>query len=265
MGRITSTSKFQLATERAKKSPPVVKEKETKEGNHSRGSGVRRVSIDRQVLSDYRVLNFDVQHPARAAYKMLRTRVMRRMDSNHWKTLAITSLSQGEGKTLTAINLAISIAGQRDQSVILIDLDLRSPSVYRYLGLDASPGIRNWFNGSVDLRDILVCPGVDRLHVLPNNVVFDDSSEIIQSGSMRGLIEQLNSEYSPSVIIFDLPPLLEADDALAFSPNVDATLLVISQGQTVRGRLAQAKEMLEDTTLIGTVLNKSDEATASYY
>jgi Mrp family chromosome partitioning ATPase len=82
---------------------------------------------------------------------------------------------------------------------------------------------------------------------------------------MLDLLDTLKAEYPTSLLVFDLPPLLEADDMLAFSPHVDALLLVVSQGQTVRDRLVRAKELLEDATLLGVVLNKSDEAAASYY
>lgn len=225
----------------------------------------RRVRLDSDLLARNRVMNREAPQAARAAYKMLRTRVLRRMHANRWETLAVTSLNKSEGKTLTAINLALSIASQPDKSVILVDLDLRNPTVYKYLGLDPKPGIDSWFDGSAELGELLVCPELDRLLVIPNSVTFDESSERLQSQAMADLIAQLKMAYPSSLLLFDLPPLLEADDAIAFAPHVDATLLVVSQGQTDRNRLPRAQELLEETNLLGVVLNKSDEASASYY
>lgn len=225
----------------------------------------RMVQLNPSTLTRNRIVALQKAHAAKAAYKMLRTRLLRRMEANGWRSLGVTSLSQGEGKTLTAVNLAISIASQPEHHVILVDLDLRNPSVYRCLGIDANPGLPDWLSGRAKVPEILVCPGVPRLHVLLNDVPVEASSETLQSQTMLDLLSSLQEHYPSSLLIFDLPPLLDVDDVLAFSPNIDAMLLVVSQGQTPRDRLPRAKELLEDMTLIGTVLNKSDEATAAYY
>ena len=225
----------------------------------------RRVNLDPDVLAKNRVICPDSPPAARAAYKMLRTRVLRRLQANRWESMGITSLNKGEGKTLTTINLAISIASQHDQSVILVDLDLRNPTVYKYLGLSAKPGLDSWFDGNAELGDLMVCPNIDRLFVIPNRVTFAESSELLQSQPMLEMIDQIRTAYPTSLVLFDLPPILEADDVLAFTPHLDTMLLVVSQGQTERNRLPRAKELLEDTNLLGVVLNKSDEASSSYY
>ena len=223
------------------------------------------IRLDDKHLARNRVLTSGSPGSARAAYKMLRTRVLQRMRSRDWRVLALTSAGQGEGKTLTAINLAISIAKQPGQSVILLDLDLRNPSITRYLGMEVGLGLVGWFEKKADLSDILVSTGLDRLYVVPNDTSFDDSSERLQSQHMIELIEKLKEQFPSSLLIADLPPLLEADDTLAFSPYVDAFLLVVSQGHTLRDRLPRARELLHSSEMLGVVLNKSDEAASGYY
>jgi capsular exopolysaccharide synthesis family protein len=269
MGRITSGVK--LAKDTVKESPKdqlatgPSKIVNALDIDASARRPVRRVDLDSGRLARNRIVTLDSENPAKAAYKMLRTRLLRRMQAHGWGSFAVTSVSQGDGKTMTALNLSISIAGQPENSVILVDLDLRKPSIYRYLGLEAYPGLNGWLEGSSTLNEVLVYPGIEGLYVLPNDITFDDSSERLQSQRMRELIDELKGQYPTSMLVFDMPPLLEADDALAFSPFVDALLLVVAQGETDRARLAQTKEMLEDGKLLGVVLNKSDEASSGYY
>lgn len=192
-----------------------------------------------------------------AEYKMLRTQVSLRMKVNGWKTLAITSPGQGEGKTLTSINLAISMAMEVDQSVLLVDLDLRKPSVARNFNCNPPAGISDYLLLDIPLKDILFNPGIDRLVVLPGRGGIDNSSEILSSLKMIRFIEEIKSRYSRRLIIFDLPPVLITDDALAFSPYVDAMLLVVEDGKTKKNELRKAVGLLKSSNILGVVVNKS--------
>ena len=201
-----------------------------------------------------------------SAYKMLRTRALKRVRQNDWQVIGITSPVQGDGKSLTSINLGLSLAREQSISVILVELDLRRPSICKQMGVDPQYGLADVLDGSCELENALFRPaGTERLAVLPNNEVFENSSETLSSLQMIDLIETLKSKSPGTIIVCDLPPYLITDDVLAFAPMVDAFLVVMSEGKTSRDVVSKGTEILEELPLLGIVLNMSDEATASYY
>jgi protein-tyrosine kinase len=222
-----------------------------------------RVKLNPRALRNNRVIQ-EEDAPVSSAYKMLRTRVLQRMRRNNWTTLAVTGTCPDEGKTLTAINLSISMARDLSTSVILVDLDLRKPAISRYLGISPRHGISDYLQGAVELERTLINPGVERLGLLLNERCFANSSELLTSPQMHSLVAQLR-QGEGRIVVFDLPPLLVTDDMLAFSPFVDAILLVLSQGKTRQTDLLAAKELLQDVNIVGTVLNRSSENVAPYY
>lgn len=222
-----------------------------------------RIKLNPRTLHNHRVLK-EEDVPASSAYKMLRTRLLQRMRRHGWNTLAVTGTCPDEGKTLTAINLSISMARDLSTSVILVDLDLRKPSISRYLGVYPRHGIGDVLQGAVDLERALFNPGIDRLALLLNERPFSNSSELLTSPQMHSLVAQLR-QGDGRIVVFDLPPLLATDDMLAFSPLVDALLLVLAQGTTKQADLISAKELLQDLNVVGTVLNRSSENVAPYY
>jgi len=222
-----------------------------------------RIKLNPRTLQNNRVL-IDEDVPASSAYKMLRTRVLQRMRRNGWTTLAVTGTCPDEGKTLTAINLSISMARDVSTSVVLVDLDLRKPSICRYLGVYPRHGIGDVLQNAVDVEHALFNPGIDRLGLLLNERPFTNSSELLTSPQMAALVDQLR-QGEGRIVVFDLPPLLATDDMLAFSPFVDAILLVLCQGKTKQADLVAAKELLQDVNIVGTVLNRSSENVAPYY
>lgn len=200
-----------------------------------------------------------------AAYKMLRTQVLQRMTSKGWNTVAVTSPNAREGKTLTAINLAISMARELHHTVLLVDMDLRNPSIHKYFGLKIETGIDEFLLNGAPLEDILINPGIERLVLLPCKNPVENSSELLASPPMGRLVQELKSRYPSRIVLFDLPPVLEADDALSFAPFADAFLLVLRDGKTTRTALEHAMELLKNTVLLGTVLNDSEEKISAYY
>jgi Mrp family chromosome partitioning ATPase len=196
---------------------------------------------------------------------------MQSMRSNGWRVLGISSIGPNEGKTFTAINLAISIVAEIDQEAVLVDLDLQRPSIHTQLGIDAGEfkSLSDYLeDGTQDLGDLLVCPGIERLGVLLSASPLQGSSDLLASARGRELFAELRGRLpSNVVIIVDLPPLLAADDALAVSPMLDALLLVVAEGQAERSDVEEARQMLEEFNLIGSVLNKSvaKDTKRSYY
>lgn len=199
------------------------------------------------------------------AYRMLRTRIMRVMDEHGWNSIAVTSAGAGEGKTLTAVNLAISMAREVDKTVLLVDLDLRRPGVHRIFGLEPAQGVADFLRGDAGLSDVLVNPGIERFVMLPGRGRVEDSSELLTSPRMKALSEEIKSRYRDRIVVFDLPPVLVVDDALAFAPQVDAFVLVVEEGKTQSDDIAAASKVLSNAKILGTILNKAEEAMRDYY
>ena len=199
------------------------------------------------------------------AYKLLRTRVLRRLGANNWTTLGITGTAAGEGKTLTAINLALALAQDVNTWVFLVDLDLQRPQVGAYLGMSYEHGLSDYLTGQAQLEQIVYDVGIKRLAVVPNATAVEHSSELLRAPQMTDFVAALVEQAPRRIIVFDMPPLLVSDDVLAFAPSVDSFLLVVSQGQTARRTLANAQEVLSEINLMGVVLNRSTERADSPY
>lgn len=222
-------------------------------------------ALDEETLKSNRVTTGEQAVSIRSSYKMLRTRILQRLRANHWRKLAISSARSDAGKTLTAINTSISIANDPNQKVILIDLDLRRPSIAKYLGIEHRYGISDHLLNGVPIEDIVIRTEIDRLLVIPNFEPQDNSSELLSSPAMVSLVERLSNDADGSVLIFDLPPMLDADDMLAFSPQFDALLFVVAECETRRADLQQASNLIEELEVLGVVLNKSDDESPAYY
>jgi capsular exopolysaccharide synthesis family protein len=199
------------------------------------------------------------------AYKILRTRVLHRMAANNWFTLGVTGTGAGEGKTLTAVNLAIALAQDPNAWVFLVDLDLQRPRLGACLGMSYEYGLTDYLSGQAELDQIIYDIGIKRLAVVPNATSVESSSEHLRSVQMVNFVNALEAQTPRRIIIFDMPPLLVTDDVLAFEARVDAFLLVVSQGMTARRTLANAREVLSELNVLGAVLNRSTEHNDSPY
>lgn len=220
-------------------------------------SATRKVEPSTVSLSHNRVIASEYTDPRVEAYRQLRSQVLAEMKRNNWRSLAITSAHEGAGKTLTAVNLAITISQEANQTVLLVDLDLRKPSVHKTLGLDVSIGIVDHLLRDEPIENILLNPGYPRLVVLPGTPQGPQSSEVLSSPQMKNLVEEITNRYPDRIIIFDLPPLLRNDDAMVFVPNADACLYVVEDGVTLPEDIKRSMLLLQHSQLIGTVLNKA--------
>ena len=186
---------------------------------------------------------------------------MQRMRANEWKFLGVSSMGPNEGKTYTAINLAISIAAEVGQEAVLLDLDLRRPSVSPCLGLDPTSltKLAEFLAGSIaDVRELLVCPGIDRLGCIATGSPLERPSDFLASRRGKQLFDELRARLLPeTVVIVDLPPLLTVDDALAVAPMIDGLLFVVADREAKRDDLVAAHDLLQEFNVVGSVLNKS--------
>jgi non-specific protein-tyrosine kinase len=188
--------------------------------------------------------------------KILRTQVLNRISEDGKKTLLVTSANPGEGKTLTAINLAISFSHQLDKTVLLVDTDIRKPSMHKFFGLDDLPGLSDYLIGKCEIDDVLINPGIDRFVILPAGRPLTNSAELLGSSRMQALLREMKNRYSDRFIILDSAPVLTSADPLIIAGIVDAILVVVEAEKTLRQDVKRVFDMMRNRPIIGTVFNK---------
>lgn len=197
-------------------------------------------------------------------YRLLRTQLLQRMRPHGWKRLAVTSPGPRAGKTLTSINLAISTARNGQQRVVLIDADLRKPTVAEALGIDADAGLIDFLGGDSALEEVaLYVEDVPNLTVVPGRRLegCDAKPELLGSERMQQLLDQVVWGVDPAMVIVDLPPVFVGDDVIRVGEYLDGVLMIVEEGSTDVEDLKRAAELVAKFNLIGTVLNKSMEKT----
>lgn len=204
--------------------------------------------------------------PVADIYRILRTHVLKRLSAKGLSTLAVCSARKGAGKTVTAANLAISLALDVNQTVLLVDADLRDPSVASTLGIEPEFGLDDYLQDTADLSQCLINPGTERLVILPARLAMDKSSEMLASPKMTRLAHELKNRYPDRMVIYDLPPMLDTDDCLAFMSNVEALLFVVAEGETPAHDIDRALALVAgDSYIVGTILNKSAQKSFNAY
>lgn len=202
-------------------------------------------------------------------YRLLRTRVQQTLKAQNWRVLGITSSAPEAGKTLTTLNLAITIARADMQRVIVVDADLRKPSVAGTMGMSPERGLADFLNGEAELSDIMYQPAnCPNLTIVPASGLkpATNPSELLASSRFDNLMKMLRT--TGAMVLVDTPPLLVGDDVLAIAPRLDCFLLVVEEGKTTVQELKDAARLLHDHHLIGSVLNKSAQVPRhfqSYY
>lgn len=224
----------------------------------------RKVAVDMDSLRRNRLIVAGSDENLREAYKMFRTHILHGTKREGRNTLMVTGPLPNEGKTLTTINLAIAISHKVGQTVLLVDGDLRNPSIHRYLDLPSGPGLVDYLTSGYPIAESLVHPeGLANLVVLPAGQPTTQSRELLGSPHMVDLVRELKHFYPDRYVLFDLPPLLYADP-LAFAPLVDGIILVVEAGSTSREEIVRAQEMLKGFPVLGCVLNKINPIELSY-
>ena len=189
-------------------------------------------------------------------YKVLRTRIQHRMKANGWNTIMITSVNPGEGKTLTAINLAITMAKEFNQTVLLVDTDLQHQNIHKYLGVSSNMGLIDYLENNTPLKELIIWPGIEKMTLISGGKQIMESSELLGSPKMKNLVAEMKKRYDKRYIIFDMPPLLGNADAITFAPIVDCSLMVVEEGKTDMQDVKKAVSLLPQNNFIGYVLNK---------
>ncbi len=214
--------------------------------------------IDANKLRQRRVVMLQKNNEEADVFKLLRTKVLKQLRENNWSSFGITSPTKDAGKTMISVNLAIAMAMEVNQTVLLIDMDLRYPTVSWYFDMPVKNGLKDYIMYDIPLSDILINPEIERLVVLPGRSHTENSSEILSAPKMHSLIKEIKKRYKSRIIIFDIPPVLAGDDVLASMDYFDAMLLVIEEGANNPNEIKKALEILSQTNLLGTILNKAE-------
>ena len=194
---------------------------------------------------------------AATPFDILRTKILLQMRQNNWTRLAITSATPGSGKTTIACNLALGLGRQKDLRAMLFDLDLRRPHASKTLGLNNPHSLREVLLGEVPFEEQAMRVGSNVILSLTNEAA-NDPTTILLGDETQARLDEIQDQYKPDLMIFDLPPVLVSDDTRAFLNNVDCALIVARANQTRYGQFDAAEhEIAEHTNVLGVVLNGS--------
>ena len=235
---------------------------------------LRPFAIDKRHLRANRIITAARDDPAYTAFDVLRTRILQPMKENGWRRVAITSPSPDCGKTFTAANLAIVLSRYDTLRTVLMDMDLRKSSLHRVLGVRDPGAMGDYLRGMVATEAHFRRPAENDLHIGQNLAIGfngkreDFASELLQDPLTEEVLEQMEEDLAPDVVLFDMPPVLTNDDVISFLPQVDAVLVVAAGGSTRASELRMVNRHIGDEKpILGVVLNRAEGSTlhTSYY
>jgi protein-tyrosine kinase len=246
--------------------PPHLASAVQADANPTRPPGTRpRVTLDRSRLREEGFLSSDDQERVKAEeYRRIKRPLLANAfglgatqveDGN---LVLVTSAISGEGKTHTCINLALSLAMEKDRTVLLVDGDVPKPHISRLFGVADQPGLMDALaDEAVGLHDLMIRTDIESLRILPAGRWNTHATELLSSQRMIKLCKELASRYPDRIIIFDSPPLLAATEAQAIGAAVGQVVLVIAEGLTARDSVRSALELLDEHKPVNAILNKS--------
>jgi len=245
---------------RPQRAQPLVRPHDRPPQSDSAASG-ETIALDDKLLQSNRVISHVITDPRSRSFDMLRTQILHFMDTKDFRVLAVTSPTPNCGKTVTAVNLAISIARQPERSVLLADLDFLKPNVTNVLGLRlANEGALAVLRGEISLPQAVISARISAqsFAVLPT-VSTIGNSELMASRQMAAMMQDLRQKYPSRIIIVDLPPILTGDDVISLLPRLDCLLLVTAVGVSTVAQIEECSRHLQTTEVVKVVLNKANE------
>lgn len=235
-------------------------------------SGLPELTVDKAHLARNRIITATREDPAHGAFDVLRTRLLQTLSENGWRRVAITSPGKDCGKTFTAANLAISLSRQENCRTLLMDLDMRRPSLHHVLGVGSPGSVGDMLRGMIPPESHLHRMGRNPINA-GRNIAFalNDrpeayASELLQDPRSAETLRAIDEHYAPDVVLFDLPPALFYDDVIAARPLFDGVLLVVGGGLTTESEISEVERRLGDSMpVLGMVLNKAEGTDISRY
>lgn len=225
----------------------------------------RTVRLDPNLLERNRCVAMLSDVPEIDSYKVLRQQILQRTREQGGNVIMVTSALPGEGKTLTAINLAFTFARKFEQTALLVDCDLRRQNIHEVLGFESDKGLVDYLLDECAMTDLIVWPGIEKLTVISGGKTIYESSEILGSPRMKDLLAEMKSRYPDRYVIFDVPPILAGADAMTFSHLVDHVLIVVQADKTPMTDLKKALYLIPQDKIVGLVLNRSADEKPEYY
>ena len=189
-------------------------------------------------------------------FDQLRTKVLQTMRASQWQRLAITSPLPSSGKSTLALNLALSLSRQPDLRTVLLEMDLRRPSLAGLLGVKPHAGIAAWLEGRTQFSDHAMCWN-HNLAILTSTAPVHDTAELLASRQTADALSRMEAQYAPDIVIFDMPPILVGDDVMAFTAQIDAALIVAAAEESTIKQIDSCEtELARATNVMGVILNK---------
>jgi non-specific protein-tyrosine kinase len=216
----------------------------------------KRIYLDPGLIAENRCFAHLDNVPEMEAYRVLRTQIMQRTRGTGCNTIMVTSALPGEGKTITAINLAFTFAREFQHTVLLVDGDLRKQNIHKYLGYAGEKGLIDYLADSAPLPEIIKWSGIEKITLISGGRSCQESAEMLGSPRMKELVSEMKSRYHERYIIFDVPPVLSGADALTFYPLVDYVIVVVQAGKTSMDDVKKAVQFLPEEKILGFALNR---------
>jgi non-specific protein-tyrosine kinase len=220
----------------------------------------RSVSLDAGLIYENRCTALQPHAPENDHYRVLHSHILRQTGREGEVTIMVTSALPGEGKTLTAINLAATFAQEFGQTALLVDCDLKQQSIHEMLGYQSDKGLSDHLLDDCPVAELMVWPGVEKLTIISGGRRMTSGSALLGSPRMKSLVEDLKGRYPERYVFLDAPPLLFGADALALIPLVDYVLVVVQAGKTSADDVKKAVGLIPEGKVLGLVLNREHGA-----
>lgn len=198
-------------------------------------------------------------------FKMLRTNILFPMTGKPPKIILVCSALPGDGKSFVSSNLAVSIASGIEENVLLIDCDIRKPSIHKVFGLDRSVGLSDYLKGEKDFSKLMLKTCLKKLHIVPGGLPPNNPTELLSSKKMKELLVDIKKRYDDRYIIIDSPPPAMAPETHVIEKYVDGVILVVKSGKTPRKAVLEVIAQFEKEKIIGIVLNHAEQKVKKYY
>ena len=226
--------------------------------HHDPWDELKTITLNEKHLAKNHIVSGNINAPAHAAFDVLRTRLLHTLKDRGWNRVAITSPTKGCGKTFVAVNLALSLSRRVDSRTVLLDMNLRNPSLAKTFGISHPETMRDYLSGSQFEKDHLYKVN-SNLAIGLNSSPEQAAAELLQSPRTKETLEIMQMELRPEIVLYDMPSVLHHDDLLSFLPQIDGVLLVIGGGQTKASEIREVEKLLNDQAqLLGVVLNRDE-------
>ena len=249
-------TRHEPAAETVVAEPSVSPESQSVSNGFEVGEGI----VNRALIDRHLVCITDPFSSVSEQFKKLKARILNQMPKGDFhNTIMVTSSDIGEGKSIVSINLAVALSNELDYTVLLVDVDLRNPSIHRYFGIEPEYGLSDYLAGKVALNDVLLKTGIGKLVILPAGNLPDNSAELLSSEKMKMLLHELKHRYKDRYIIFDSTPLLVTADPLMLGMHMDGVVFVVQEGRTSQQSALQSMSLMKGWNVLGVVFNNVPE------